>query len=454
MKEYTKDLAEYMSKTRYEELPEKLITVMKRCLLDTVGCAIAGSVRPEIKKMVSALADGSETGNGTVFCDGRKIPLTAALTVNGSMNHAVELDDLHKPSKIHAGTVIVPTVLTVGAAEHISGKDALLSMALGYETMLRTAMALGTDSHRRRGWHATATCGSFGAAVSVSKIYGLDKDGTANALGLAGTQTGGLMAYTADGSMSKRFHAGKAASNGEMAARLAKYGYTGPTYVFEAPDGGYAHAASDKYDLDIMTDLLGEKFYSEDMGHKFYACCGHIHQAIYAAIQIRNKYSLKPEDIEKIKVLTYDVSGMAWGFSEPPANTVEAQFSFPYAVSVALIDGKAFLDQFAIERLSDERILSLAKKVEVETSDKYTSRYPEIWSSGVEITLKDGKKYFEESIGAKGDPTNPLTDSELADKFKALTNGIISEEKQNEIIKMCSDFENIGDIDTFMQRLY
>lgn len=253
------------------------------------------------------------------------------------------------------------------------------------------------------------------------------------------------MAYTADGSMSKRYHAGMAAMHGYLATASVNAGFTGPTYIFEAPDGGYAHAASDKCDLEELTCDLGIVWHCKDMGHKFYACCGHIHQAIDCAIKIRIENSLKPEDIDSVTVTTYDVAGMSWGFSEPPKNTVEAQFSFPYAVSAALVDGQAFIPQFAPERLTDPQINALAAKVAVNTDDKFTSLYPKQWASGVEVKAK-GNTYYTEVIGAKGDPVNPLSDQEIEDKFRSLSGVRFTVDQQDRMITVIRDIENAPDI--------
>ena len=445
MKEYTKELAKWVVSIKYDEIPDAVINMMKKCLLDTLGCAAAGSNRLEIKNLIRGVLNADETGKAGVWFQDASAPMANALLINGAMNHAVELDDLHKPSKIHAGTVIVPSVLTVGPLYGINGRELLTAMAVGYEVMLRTAIAIGVDSHRRRGWHGTATCGAFGAAAAIGHIMRLDENQMANAFGLAGTSTGGLMAYTADGSMSKRYHAGMAAMHGYLAAISAKNGFTGPTYVFEAPDGGYAHAVSDKYDLEALTNNLGTVWHCKDMGHKFYACCGHIHQAIDCAIRIRNDNHLRPEDISSVRVTTYDVAGMSWGFTEPPRNTVEAQFSFPYAVAAALTDGQAFIPQFAPERLTDPVINTLAAKVEVSTDERFTSLYPEQWASGVEVTA-NGQTWYKEVIGSKGDPVNPLSDSELEDKFRSLSSARFTVEQQDTMIEAIRTADSASDI--------
>ena len=445
MREYTKELASWAGSVEFSDIPSPVIAMMKKCLLDTIGCAAAGSERQEIKDLIRGVLNPDESGKAEVWFQKASAPIPTALLINGSMNHAVELDDLHKPSKIHAGTVIVPSVLTTGSLCGIGGRELLTAMAVGYEVMLRAAIAIGVDSHRRRGWHGTATCGAFGAAAAIGRIFGLDRIQMANAFGLAGTSTGGLMAYTADGSMSKRYHAGMAAMHGYFAAASAKAGFTGPTYVFEAPDGGYARAVSDRYDLEELVRDLGTDWYCKDMGHKFYACCGHIHQAIDCAIRIRNEIGLKPEDIESVTVTTYDVAGMSWGFSEPPKNTVEAQFSFPYAVAAALVDGQAFIPQFAPGRLRDPAINALASRIKVRTDERFTALYPKQWASGVEVKA-NGQEYYEEVVGAKGDPVNPLSEQEIEDKFRSLSGVRFTAAEQERMIEAVRGIDLAKDI--------
>lgn len=444
MMEYTKALARWAAELRYEDIPDRLVQKMKDHALDMIGCAVAGSDKPETAAMKKAML--RDSGDGLVWWTNRRVPMSNALLINGAMSHTVELDDLHKPSKIHPACVVVPPALTVGEAVGASGRDILRAIVIGYEVAIRMGIALGTDSHRRRGWHATATCGSFGSAAAIGSLLGLDAIQMANALGTAGTQTGGLMAYTADGSMAKRLHAGKAGENGWIAATLARAGFTGPTYVLEAPDGGYAHAASDKYDLDELLNGLGETYRAQDTGLKYYACCGHIHQAIDAAIRIMKAHPAPAERIRSIDVETYDVSGMAWGFHGAPANTVEAQFNIPYAVSVAVLDGQASLPQFAKERLSDPAILDLARRVTISTNDAYTRRYPGEWCSSVRITLDDGQSFFEEVCGAKGDPVNPLSREEVLNKFDILTGDLIPESAKRRVIDAIYGLEGLKNI--------
>ena len=151
-------------------------------------------------------------------------------------------------------------------------------------------------------------------------------------------------------------------------------------------------------------------------------------------------------------MITYDVAGMNWGFSESPKNTVEAQFNISYAVSAALVDGQAFIPQFAPERLNDPVITSLASKVNVSTDDRFTSLYPKQWASGVEIKANN-KAYYTEVIGAKGDPVNPLDTQEITEKFRSLSHKRLSKIQQDEMIAVIKDIENADDIHPVIELL-
>lgn len=448
MQNLTQTLANYIARTTYQDLPQPLIEKLKLLTLDTIGCGICGYHAPEISHLLKGIIEPAELGCGStmIWELGECVPAITAVTANASMSHAVEMDDLHKPSKIHAGVVIVPTVLTLGSAWAKTGQDVLCAMAVGYETMIRVGIGVGTSSHRRRGFHATSTCGPFGSAAAVSKLLGLDETWTCNALGLAGTQAGGLHAYISDGSMCKRFHAGKAAQNGYQAAMLAQAGFTGPTLVLESPDGGFLHAMSDQYYPEQVVDALGTRYHTMDVGIKYHSCCGHIHQAIDAAIYLRNTYGFTPDDIEQITIDTYDISGVSWGFDHPPRNSVEGQFNFSYAVAVAIFDGQVFLPQFTMSRMGDTRVHELARRIQVHTKEEYTSRYPDQWISSVTVTLRDGTRLFRESVGAKGDPGTPLSFAEIKGKFLSLTEGALSKQRAQKISELVSDLENLPDI--------
>src|SRR5699024_6072191 len=203
-----------------------------------------------------------------------------ALIVNGAAGHAVEMDDVHKQAKAHAGAVIVPTLVTEAENHNPSGKQFLLSLVIGYEVMLRIGRGLNATEHRKKGWHATSTCGTFGAAATISSLNNFNEQEYVDAFGLAGTQSSGLWAFSKDGANSKMFHAGMAAMNGYLATDLVKAGLEGSAHILEAEDGGIFNATSNNYSFEKVTEKIGVEFLSTDMTRKPFSCCRSMHPAI------------------------------------------------------------------------------------------------------------------------------------------------------------------------------
>lgn len=249
-------LAAFVGNTRYEELPDDVVKKVKECFLDTLGCILEGSKGEEFQKAFTAMNLLGE-GSSRIFGTDERTSLQNSVLLHALMAHATEFDDSHKQSKTHPGAVIIPAAL--GAAwlhGKISGKQLIASIAAGYEVTLRLGKALGAGEHRLKGWHATATCGIFGAAAAAASILGLDAERIMSALGSAGTQAAGIWAFTSDGSMSKPLHAGKAAQGGLISAVLAQTGFTGSRYILEAEDGGFFKAFAPYKTSDWQQELL------------------------------------------------------------------------------------------------------------------------------------------------------------------------------------------------------
>lgn len=454
MENSTKLLAKFSAELQYSELPENVIERMKACLLDTLGCAFAGCNSEEAKTIFLSLFDKNcQDRPESIWKNNAKLPIFFAVLINSVMSHAAEMDDLHKPSKIHPGCVVVPAILILGEKLHSSGKQALTAMVAGYETAIRIGEAVGTVSHRRRGWHSTATCGVFGSTAASCYLYGMNEEQIVNALGLAGSQSAGLMAFLSNGSSSKRYQVGKAAANGWMSASLARNGFTGPSDVFEAPDGGFFHAFSDQVYPEKLRDQLGKQYFCENVGLKLYACCGHTHQAIDAVLDLKREYELKVEQIDRVEVMTYDVAGVTWGVSGKPLSAVAGQFSFQYVIAAALLWDKVLPAQFCDEALRSDDIYALMQRIEVITDDTYTQRYPAVWTSKVTLYKNDGMVLSKEAAGARGDAQHLLTRQEVRDKFTALSDDFLSREKQQDIMEMVENIEHVNDISTLTKLL-
>jgi 2-methylcitrate dehydratase PrpD len=441
----TENLAEFMDRTGFSDLPPEVVQTAKECLIDTFGGALAGTKYPDVVGITKELKKYDHQPDCTVWGTQEKFSLLNAVLLNGTMGHATEMDDVHKIAKTHAGTVLVPAAVTFCETLKSSGRDLLRAVALGYEAALRIGMGIGATNHRLKGWHATGTCGIFGSAAASAILLGHGRQKLVSTLGLAGTQASGLWAFTEDGASCKKFHAGKAAHGGALAALLSSGGMTGPRSILEAKDGGLFPASSDGYDYTVITRELGTAWEILNVDRKPFACCRSMHPSIDAVLQLEEQYGIKPDDIEQIEVETYEVAIKQCGYTNKPKNVSEAQFCIPYGVAVSLCDKSAVLEQFTEERIRDARVLDLASKVKVYSSRRFNDQYPKNWGCEVTVLSRAGKEYRKHIVNAKGDHDNPLSFEGLVGKFKGLASAVLPEKKLDEIVDTVMKVETLGD---------
>jgi 2-methylcitrate dehydratase PrpD len=268
----------------------------------------------------------------------------------------------------------------------------------------------------------------------------------ASALGMAGTQSAGLWAFTADGAMSKRFHPGRASQSGVMSALLARKGFRGPTQILEAADGGFCRATSDRIDLSQITQGLGTRFLCRDVNIKPYACCASAHSAIDAVLQIREKHRFSPSEVERIRVKTAEGVKLQCGFEYRAMSAVQAQMSLQYIVAVSLLDGQALLGQFSEARIAEPQVMALAARVEIVTDPEMDKLYPRLYANKVEILLKSGRRFEMRVDSAKGSTESPMNFQEIAGKFRSLAGPVIAADRLDALIEMVEGMERLDDI--------
>lgn len=372
----TRRVAEWVAALRYDALPPRAREVARHALLDTFGCGLYGYATPWATMLLEWTRAGGERADATVWGDAApSLRASDAALVNGGSSHAFELDDYHN-AKLHPGAVVVPAAVAMAEQTGADGRALLAAIVAGYEVMIRTSLALNPSAARLRGWHLTGVCGPQGAAAACAVLLGLDAERTAWALGLAGTQGGGLWAFNADGSMSKRLHAGLAAQSGVMAAELAARGYTGPTQIYEYGDGGMLKAYSDASDPAPLTHELGTVFHMIDTSIKPYSCCGSTHAYIDAALALRRRLGAPWDTARPVRVGTSRVVDVQCGFDYTPGTALNAQMSLRYTVAAALLDGQVLPPQFADARLADPALVDLAARLELVPDPALDDLYP------------------------------------------------------------------------------
>jgi 2-methylcitrate dehydratase PrpD len=360
------------------------------------------------------------------------------------MGHVHELDDGHRFALGHPGVTSIPAAIAVAEKVDAGWKELITATVLGYDMFIRVARAIN-PSHLSRGFHTTGTCGTLGSAVAAAKILGLDEKEIVNALGIAGVQAAGLMEVMRGESMIKPFNAGRAAYNGTLAALLAERGISAPNTVLEGHNG-FCKAYSDTYDLKRMMDGLGEDFQIMGVYFKLHAACRHAHPAIDCILHLAKEYMLAPEEVEKVVVKTYSAAYKLTGTEYEPKTESTAKFSIPYCIATALTYGKVGIDEFAMDKITDKRLLQLARRVKVKIDPEIDTLVPEKRGALVEVFTIGGGRYEWMVENPRGEPENPVGDKELRAKFKTLTSSILDNDRIYSIIKVLENLESLNSI--------
>lgn len=437
-------LVDFLYHLNYDNLPSEVIHQAKRCLLDYLGVVLEGSTTETAKKVRTFLSKFGDEAKITAIGYRRKTDIFKASLANGITSHVLELDDGERRASVHPGSAVISTLLPLVEQENIDGRRAIVGMVVGYEIAIRIGRAI-QPSHRSCGFHATATCGTFGAAMAASKVLNLSEKEMSCALGIAGTSASGLLQFLEDGSEIKQYHPGKAALCGLLAAYLAQSGFTAPNNILEG-ERAFFQSASDEYNVSECINSLGKKFAILDVYFKPYAACRHCHAPIEAILNIRSKKDVRVDKVEKINVLTY--KSAVDGHNNPyPQSLVGAKMSVPFSVAVALKTGRAGPKEFTPASFNNSEILNLAKRVEVKEEPALTNLVPGKRPAIVEIITKDGNKFRERVDLPKGEPENPITDEEIKKKFVELASCCRSKEEIANILEIVENTEEkIGKI--------
>ncbi|MDX6538794.1 MAG: hypothetical protein QOI71_404, partial [Gaiellales bacterium] len=370
-----------------------------------------------------------------------------AVFANGVHAHSIELDDTHSASSLHPAVVTIPAALATAELQGSSGQELLAAIVAGYEVACRIGRALDPIQTYARGFHPTAIAGPFAAAAATAKLLGLNAPELAHAFGIAASQAAGRLEFFSDGAWTKRFHPGWASHSGYLAARLAQAGFTGPLLAFEGRDGllsGYGSGDC----AELLTSGLGAPFELSATSVKPYACCRYNQGPIDLAIALASEHDLGPDDIARVRVGV--VSQAIPIVVEPvarklaPGNDVDAQFSLPYAIGLAIALRKATLDEYAEPTLSSPAVRAVAAKVVAEARSDFDQRFPAVWPAEVEIETVDGRVLRLQTDCPKGDPENRLSYAEMSAKFRSLASSALPDEALDAIEQAVVTLERDG----------
>jgi 2-methylcitrate dehydratase PrpD len=445
---YTRRIAEFVSGLRYENIPAEVRERLKLLILDALGCAIYGAHLEWCRILRETLEQLDKTRDTSIWGTDRRLSSVHAALVNGTQVQSFELDDVHREGILHVGAVALPALIAVAQTHaQLSGRDFVTAAVAGYEIGPRVGLCMGPQ-HIGQGWHSGATVGVFSAAAAAARGLALDTETTVHALGVAGTQSSGLMAAQY-GAMVKRMHAGRAAQSGLYAALLAQRGFTGIVDVFEAPYGGFCTTFScsqDRFDLTALTAGLGERYETMRVSLKFYACVGSNHTTLDALADIRKRHPFTAADIERIVVHASQVTVDHAGWPYRPEGLTAAQLNLPFCAATLILTGDAFVDEFTPDCVNDRARIELARRVQVIHDSSITARgAAHRHHVRVEVYFRDGSVERETRDAPRGSEQRFADTAQIVEKFRKLTRAVMAEDRQNALIDAVLRLDELPD---------
>ena len=430
----TRDLARFLTASRWDDVPRAMRHEGKRAILNWLGCALGGCRDEAVERALAALGEFSGPRRATLIGRREKVDPLLAAAVNALSSNILDYDDTHLQTVIHPSVPVAAAVFA--AAEHstATGAQLLHAFILGVEAECRIGNAV--PGHYAAGWHISATCGVFGAAAACGRVFGLNAQQMTWALGIAATQSAGLTEMM--GSMCKSYNMAHAARSGFAAALLASKNFTSSEQGIEAPRG-FAHVLATNARLDAITNGLGETWALAGNAYKPFPCGIVLHPVIDGCIELRNEHQLLPGMIERIDVrsnpLALDLAG-----KKSPTTGLEGKLSVYHAAAVALIFGKAGVREFTDDCVRDPGVIALRQRV-VPHADATVGEI----EAHVGITLKDGRRLEKHVLNAIGTLKRPMSDADLETKFLELADASHSKRQARDVIQLAWRLDTLPD---------
>lgn len=429
MADETRVLAHYAASIAYQDIPPAIATRAGHLALDLVGSIVRAGVEadstPSLYQTVAALGLDAE-GACTVIGDRHAYAPPVAALLNGALGHSLDFDDTHADSSLHPGAPVVPAAFAVGERVGASGKEILAAIVAGYEVCCRLGNALDPTAHYAKGFHPTATAGTFGAAAAAGRLYGLDTEAMISAFGVAASQAAGSLQFLVNGAWNKRYQVGAAAMNGIIAATLARQGFHGATQAIEGKHG-FLRAYSDQANPALATAGLGEVYETGKVGVKPYPSCRYTHAPLDGLLAVRREQNLRADDILKVTIGLHQngivLTGTPLEEKRRPKTVVAGQFSMPFTAAVALAQGSFGWDDYAL--LGDPAIEALAERIHVERDARLEGqRHP----FGGSIRVETAQGVIERLIAdPSGEPSSFPDEAAIRTKFMTLAAPVLGD---------------------------
>lgn len=450
-------LCAWLEDLRLEDVPAEVQARAKDLILDGLGCALVGAQLPWSRTAVEATARFEGRGDSALIGWGRTLAAPAAALLNGTFIQGFELDDFHPLGPLHSASVVLPALLACVelSPAPVTGAEFLRAAVAGFEVGPRVGMALHGAQMLSRGWHSGAVFGTHAAAAASGVLLGLDAGRFEDALGLAGTQSGGLMAAQYE-AMCKRMHHGFAARAGLSSAWLAAGGYTGIKRVFERDYGGFLAVFGEGHDPDAshVAGGLGERWETLRIAIKPYAAMGALHAPLDALFDLRARRPFKADDVERMDVdMPHAGYHHGWWRLERPITPIAAQMNVAYALAVATLDDAAMVREFAPARIDADDVWALIPRIEAHHEPAFDQGGPTgRGRSRLRVRFRDGSEEVQEVVMART-VSAPLEAEGVRGKFRVLTQGIVEPRRVEALVEAVDSLEAASDVRSLVRLL-
>ena len=444
-------LADFVYNLKYDNLGEDDIFQVKRFLIDSLGCALAGSRVEDTKIAVEVYRELGGSGDCTVIGHNFRTSPYYASFLNSLSTRSMDYNDIYWKADPSHPSDLISVAMAVAEKRHLSARDFILAVVIAYEIEMRLC-EFAVPGIRERGWHH-ATLTQYASPFVAGKLMNLDVRQLANACGISGCHNltlGGAVAGKL--TMMKNTVDPLAAQSGVMAALLAEKGYTGTEEIFEGKEGLF-HCLGDGWDTDKLFDGLGEKFKIGECSMKAFPTEALTHTPISATLELVQGHNIEVDDVKKviIKTIRRAADILADPSKYKPDTKETADHSLPYCIAVGIVDGMVTPRQFKSDKLFDSRIRNILNKIEVVADEEFERLFPKKQCAEVTIELKDGAKYSKRLDFPQGDPRNPMTKAQLETKFNSLASTVFDEPKRKRLLDACYNLERFDDFSEFMK---
>ncbi len=450
----TYKLAEFTKNLKYDQLDAQTVANVKRFLLDSIGCAFGGSQTHDVKIMLDFYNEIGGKEEATVINSPKKLPMIHQVLLNSLMIRALDYNDIYWEEDPSHPSDLIPAALTPAEFLHKSGKDLITAIVLAYEWEQRLCEFAHPGIRETKWHHATLT--QFASPLTAGKILDLSVEQLVHAIGISASHNHTLGVVTAGNlTMMKNTVDPMAVQAGLYAALLAQRGYEGPAHVIDGKEGLVDVFVNNKFELEVLTDGLGESFRINRCSMKAFPTEALTHTPMSAVIKLMKEHHIKKEDIEEVTIGT--VARAADILSDPskydPQTRETADHSLPYCISVCIVDGTVTPASFSKEKIFDPEIRSFLPKIKVVAKPEFEKTFPKLKQASAEIRTKDGKVHSITLDYPLGDYREPMDRETLLKKFDSMVLPVVGKERRDAIVEAIDHLEEIDDVQTFMELL-